>query len=297
MRLKNIIKNIKLIPIEIFNELKTKNKRIEYKINNKKIKFKYLGSGGSSIIYRINKKYVLKICIKIHSKDLFFLKLLEPSIHLLKIYADFILYEHLFIIESIADNTLDKWIQKEHTNKEWIMMLLQIYYMIHILQTKYMIYHGDMTFRNIMYKKLKKNITINININENTNIIFETDIIFIIIDFGRAQSIIYNSIYKPNVNTHEEIIEAIKKNYDNKYILFLHKKYFVNKIIEKYENNNEFINYYKKKYNINNFRQIAYYLVEENIITFDEPNKEIQNIISNNNTMNSKIIELNKLLQ
>ena len=292
MKLDQIIEEIKLMPENVFNILN--NKIPEY---TNILTYKFVGQGGSSIIYSINNKYALKICKKINSKDIDILKKLqntELANHTLILYTHFILHQHLFIIEQLANNTLDEWLKYKHTDKQWIYMLIQVLYTIYILQTKYNIFHGDITFRNIMFKKYKKAKLFKFN-----DITFKTKIFFIIIDFGRTQYIGASN----NKVSDKEIKTAIMNNEDVKLLSISHNKNYVNLMIKKYNKINitrtetetgtgTGTNWFKQEHIL---RATLYDLIEHKILKTKSPNKSIQQIISSlysTDLLENKIIKL-----
>ena len=352
-RANKLLKYIKKLPENIVNKLLNKNlengNKLRYKVNNmKSIKFRFLGQGDECLVYRVD-LFAIKFYIGKDNYDVHILKKLRElynnhtTINTVILYHSLVLYNHMVTIVNVISGTLDNWMKEitkpkyllakhlQNYNEEWILLMIQILYALYVLKKKLSLYHGDLTHRNILYIRLNKPVKIIYNI-DNNNIEFITDIIFIIADFGKSQSLIYENKELPKHKkiTNEELKLYISNNKDlehlsglyNKSIVdYMYKFYPYNKLREilkkdKYIDN---ILKEKKEYLLNKDmkqpppsyyidiqlrREMCYHILENNYIDIDSipnikkeillPSKEIRN---NLQELKSDISIMSKILE
>lgn len=287
------------------------NKKTNNQTNNQSIKF--LGKGGEGVVFLISTNdcgdIVMKIIKhksnKIINNEQYYAKITRNIIdnnhspNFLYIY-DIIKRDNFdLILSEYADGTLEQCIEYNHldNDQKWYSLLFQIVQAVKVMQ-KLNIYHGDMKPKNILFKKIDK------------NTIFKYDqykvntygYLFIVSDFGHAQSLLMNE-NKKSIELH------IQSNSDLEHIKTIHKRIMVTSIVKKYKlnqlidiinKNNDiyFDGYYKKEVDkINNelksypqsvkdrmiLRNVAYYVVEKGYI---QPNDLEVRIMPSNKIIN-----------
>jgi serine/threonine protein kinase len=229
------------MPIDIFNNLLHDEKLLNYQ----NLEFIYINKGSEGSVYSVE-KCALKVYTKSIAErgivgrrelDVMILckKLVDDNvtIHVLNMIDFAIIHGHLVILMELVDGSLDDWVLEQHNDQEWYKMIFQIMYGIMCLQECLKMYHSDLKPKNILFKKLKKAITLKIIISDILNITFETSTIFYIADFGHAQSL----LFKSNEISNDAIKLAIINNADLEHLIGLNRKLIVRTIDNNYSTN------------------------------------------------------------
>lgn len=199
-----------------------------------KTRLTFLGKGDEGTVYDYDHIVAVKFFVKADNNELQYLELMKElykqniMFQTLMLYGHVIKHNHLITILNKADGNIDTWMKtliSDNPDIEWYHMLLQILYGVLVLQNN-MIYHKDLLHRNILYKVLNEEVTIEYEIDDLT-INFKTKTIFFITDFGKSQSL---TLKTENTLTDEEIKEAIDSNKDLHGIASLYTKMFVDYI-------------------------------------------------------------------
>ena len=104
------------------------------------------------------------------------------------------------IMEYVEGITLEKWIQSDEFNmKDYLFILFQLSLSLEIAQKKCNFIHYDLTTWNIMIKKLSIPFTFDYYISYNNIVRLTTNVLPIIIDYGKSH-VIYNNIHYGFVN-------------------------------------------------------------------------------------------------
>jgi serine/threonine protein kinase len=285
-------------------------------INN----FIYLDKGGTGVVYKYNDN-----AIKIIPKDKFnnseyvlseyFSNLVNQNItiNFLKIYKLHEFDNYKVIEMEIADGNLYDWIKQKNSDDKWIQMILQIIITIRIAQQKINFYHKDLKPKNILFKKLNKNINFTYKLN-NKEYSIETDTIFFITDFTHSESNITekkaNSEYL-NIDTDLYELENLPKRLKVDKLMEKYNLQDILEIGEKSRLNDNFKSYYndeikKTEMNLKKYpqnikdkfikRSLIYYLLENKLIDIDlnEMSNKISVILSQLTTLdlNDKINQI-----
>jgi serine/threonine protein kinase len=273
------------------------NSKKDITINN--VTYEYIGKGGQGVVFKMN-EFAIKIIPKEKYQEkeykigLYLNNLLNGvSINFVKVY-DKIECDNFIIIKMdyISGKFVD-WMYKKHDDKEYINMILQILINLRILQNKINLYHRDMKPKNILYKDLDTNVNFTYELNDNKYTI-NTNIIFYITDFGHSISditddnlitnskyITYDSdLYELSMLPQRIKVDRLLKDYkfDELYKVAYKNEHFKGyyenekkKIDDKMKTYPEFI---KQKHLT---RNIAYFILENNLLNVD-----ISNIMSEN---------------
>ena len=303
----------------IFSSLFKNKKDSEYE----GITYKYLGKGGTGVVYKIkedkqedNQEYAIKIIPKNVYNDkeykigLYLNKILNiDSINFIRIY-DKIETESFVVLkmEYIPGKFTDWIIQKDsekHSDKEWLLCILQIIISLRILQQKINLFHRDMKPKNILFKILEEPVEFEYeNPSNNKKYKINTSTLFYITDFAHSLS----NLTKEEENKQDKQINSYE-NEDNDLfeIKNIPQRLKVDKLMKEYKNNyNElykiasknpyFEEYYKEQkkkieQKLKSYptfikekhlaRNITYFILENNIINVDLSNimsKDIEDI-------------------
>ena len=107
------------------------------------------------------------------------------------------------ITEYITGQTFQEYINSDSfCMSEYIFIFLQICLALHVAQRKYCFTHNDLTPWNIIIKKLKEPIYVDYIINYKKVIRIKTDIVPIIIDYGKSH-VIYNNKHYGFINMYK----------------------------------------------------------------------------------------------
>ena len=267
-------------------------------INDENNNLKYINEGGQSKIYMIDNLKCPIVVKKINENSM---RSFENEVYYYNLTNDLIKKNECgqFLL-MYGENKKKSSIYLEHvdgtlldffkiTNADEILcsMLFQILYGILVIQKKLMTFHCDLHIKNIFYKKINENIKyFRYIIGEDIYLVPNFGYLFIIADFGHAQSLLtstYNKLNKIDIDF------AIKYNYDFNHLKQLYNKILkenLSEIIHDYndlekilfkssmtdENLNN-INQIKKKYSSNIKKQqsnILYYCIENDMIDIDK---------------------------
>jgi len=293
--------------------------------DSKPIILTFLGKGDEGTVYAYDKLVAVKFFVNSTNNEINFLTELKKlykegvMIQTLIMYDYFIVNNHLVLLSNRADGNIDKWMKElksSDIDTEWYHMMLQIVYGVMIIQKKLFTYHKDLLHRNILYKVLDKPIRIKYLIiyeGKKTVVIFQTQTIFFITDFGKSQSLLFDS---SNIMSEKEIINNIESNKDLEGLASIYNKLFVdyiyhninhkklyqmiegdmdaakyleeieNKMKEKAKKIPKPSNYIKLQVT----RGLCYYLIENNYINIDKykskinasiPSKKVRKILEN----------------
>jgi len=207
--------------------------------NNQNQVFKYIAKGGQGVVYLLNNNQCRSIVIKISKMDkknneIYFIS--ETSKLIKNFVCPSFLLVHGFhrikpfeiIVSELANGTLEEWLKIKRTDDEWYVMLFQIVAAVFVMQTHMKTFHSDMKPKNIFYKKTKMvGYTYNVNSKPMT---FYTDMLFMVSDFGHAQSLLLKSNKLPNAS----IEMFIEQNKDLDELINLNKRIYVSTMIKKY---------------------------------------------------------------
>ena len=234
----HIIKCLKHMPIDIFNNLLHNENLLKYQ----NLDFVYINKGSEGYVYSVE-KYALKVYTKpiaergiVGRRELDAMTLCKKlvddnvTIHVLSMVDFAIIHGHLVILMELVDGSVEDWVLEKHNDQEWYKMIFQIMYGIMCLQECLKMYHYDLKPKNILFKKLNKTTTLKFIISDILNITFETDTIFYIADFGHAQSL----LFKSNEISNDAIKLAIINNADLEHLINLNRKLIIRTIDNNY---------------------------------------------------------------
>lgn len=307
----------------------TKNKSGNIKDNCIDFSYNYIAKGGQGEIYLLKIKgfnedlAIKKGYLNENEKEiLIFVSALVDS----HVCPNFLLVYNIkninkkdYILMEKINGNLNQWLEKEHTDEEWLSFLFQYLIAVYVLNIYAKTYHADLKPKNILFKNIfmeLKNPYLKYNIKiDNRNYIFNVptfNILFIIGDFGHSQSL----LFKNNKISIEEIKKKIETNSDFEHIFTLIKRIKVDSIVKNYNlenilnflknNNINFQEYYDKEKSkiyreLNQYpkkikddlllKSLAYYVIEKKI--YDKmnipiksklklPSPKIQEFISKN---------------
>lgn len=156
--------------------------------------FIYLGKGGTSVVYKFG-LHAIKIILKEKFNESeyklseYFNKLLDKNetINFLRVYNLFEFGKYKIIEMELADSDLYKWINQKNSDNDWIKMILQLIITIRILQLKINFFHRDLKPKNILFKKLDKEIQFTYKLN-NKEYQIKINTIFYLTDFTHSES-------------------------------------------------------------------------------------------------------------
>ena len=300
------------------------------KINNYFIEYKYLGKGGTGVVYRekINeseKKFSIS-AIKIIPKNkfneeeynigLYLNDLINvDSINFIRLHEkkEFNTPFGIYIVlkMDLVDNNLAEWSKTLHTDKEWYECIFQILINLRILQKKINLFHRDMKPKNILLKNMDKEVDFTYELNNKFYpVSFKT--IFYITDFAHSLSDLKsNTKLNTKLNTFYSTLDSdlyeLKNLPQRLRVDKLIKKYNLKELIKIAEQSEYFKGYYteeKKKIDEKlktypNFirekhlaRNITYFIIENNLIIIDLSEIMSANIESSLETLLDEDIEI-----
>ena len=208
----------------------------QFKIDKYHITFTYLDKGGQGIVYLLlfNNTFLV-IKVETHKKNKKMntneLKLMHKasdlgSHHFIHVYAHKIIENKTYIAMERIDGNLNQWLKIKHPDKEWHSFIQQMLYGIYLLQEKLQTFHNDLKPKNIFFKKVSKNRTINILENN----VSTEGYLFIIGDFGHAHSLLLKN--KNNKMKENEIKGHIYNNSDFEHLRTLYNRIGVSYLIK-----------------------------------------------------------------
>jgi serine/threonine protein kinase len=175
--------------------------------------FIYLGKGGTGVVYKYYDN-----AIKIIPKEQFneseyklleyFNELLDKNetINFLRVYNLYKFNEYNVIEMELAEGDLYDWIEKNNSDNEWIIMILQLIISLRILQQKINFFHRDLKPKNILFKKLNEKINFTYKLNRKEYQL-ELNYIFYITDFTHSESDITDKIKSTYINIDSDLYE------------------------------------------------------------------------------------------
>ena len=209
----------------------------------------------------------------------------------LLIYDIYTINNYNYIIMEKIDGNLEKWLIFPHNDDEWLSFLFQFLIGIYAMKVYGKTYHSDLKPKNILFKNIDtNNVCIKYSLNLNSKI---TDYfvplhnkLFILGDFGHAQSL----LLKSNKMSSDEIKYNLSNNSDLTHIYTLPKRLIVDSIVNNYNlssicdflemNNVDYKNYYNKEKekinidlkeypdkikNIMLLKSLGYFIIENNL--------------------------------
>lgn len=323
----NIDKNKLDLIINKFSETSQKNGLLSI---NGGIKYNFINKGGQGEVYGLSINDNDELAIKrgkANDNEKKLLELMSGYVdshvcpHFLLIYDIRTIRNKDFITMEKINGDLNNWLIEEHTDDEWLSFLFQFSVSIYVMKTYGKTYHSDLKPKNILFKNVENDMIVKYNININNNQV-EYDLplcgkLFIIGDFGHAQSL----LLKTNKLATNVIKNKLEDNSDFEYVYTLTKRLQVDSIIKNYklnsiitffdDNNTKYKEYYdKEKRKIESemrkypqyikddmlLKSLAYFVIENNLYNkmnieikskYKLPSNKIQQFILNN--FNGKI--------
>jgi serine/threonine protein kinase len=265
--------------------------------------YKYLGKGGTGVVYKIKEDeqdYAIKIIPKKKYNDkeykigLYLNNILNiDSINFVRIYdkietESFVVLKMDYIPGKFTDWIIKKNSEK-HSDKEWILCILQIIISLRILQQKINLFHRDMKPKNILFKTVEEPIEFEYeNPANNKKYKINTSTIFYITDFAHSISNLSKEEEQDNSYENEDNdLFEIKNIPQRLKVDKLMKEYKFNELYKIASKNPHFAEYYneeKKKIEqkLKSYpafikekhlaRNITYFILENNLIKVDLSN-------------------------
>jgi serine/threonine protein kinase len=160
------------------------------------INYKYLGKGGTGVVYKINENdtdYAIKIIPNNKYNDneykigLYLNSILNIStINFIRIYEKITLNAYKIIKMEYIPSKFTDWILESHTDKEWLNCILQIMINLRLLQQSINLFHRDMKPKNILFKSNNTNNTEYEYELNNKKYKLDTTNIFFVTDFAHS---------------------------------------------------------------------------------------------------------------
>lgn len=235
------------------------------------MKYDFINKGGQGEVFSLSVNNNQDLAIKrgkANDNEKTLLKLMSGYVdshicpHFLLVYdIRNVNYKDYIVMEKI-NGDLNGWLIEDHTDEEWLSFLFQFTVSVHVMQIYAKTYHNDLKPKNILFKTIDKNTTIEYNIDINNNKInYQVPLhgkLFIIGDFGHAQSLLLETNSMPK----SEIEKKIHNNSDFEHIHTLAKRLLVDSIIKNYKLSSiiqflEFNNVKYKEYYENEKRKIT----------------------------------------
>ena len=303
----NIDKELLHKIIEKFSEIK--NKSGTFQVNNKQIKYNFLGKGGQGIVFSLeiddNTIVAIKRCkSNKNENENALLKLMSGYVdsqiapHFLLIYNILDIDDKDCIVMEKIDGDLNKWLEETHSDNEWMSFLFQILISVYVMKNYAKTFHNDLKPKNILFKNInEKRAFLEYRLGNNTYFVPLFDKLFIVGDFGHSQSLLLDK----NAMSNNQIKEKLDNNVDlyNIYTLIkrmkvdnIVKNFTINELIGIFEQNKiNYLDYYnKEKRKIDNdlriynrkikndmlLKSLAYYVIENELyeqLTFKIPSK------------------------
>lgn len=299
----NILKPLNEVELTLFDNKKN------FDIGS--TKFTFINKGGHGYIYKMEstdcKDIILKITKNVPESEheIIILSRLKDLIdnnicpNFLYYYNNLFLFGKYYILVEIANGTAEDWMMSKHSVEEWKSFLFQFLISVYIFQIYIKGYHTDLHFRNIFYKKIKTDTYFEYNVDGNKYYIPTYGKLFMMADFDKVQSLLFNDNKIDDVS----IKLFIQNNTDLEHIITLHKRILVSYIEKQYtlhdliniirqKNDQDFDAYLaiekrkisekfkNHKYKIDQkiFRNVAYYIIEKNYITLKDISDEKQKL-------------------
>ena len=163
-----------------------------------------------------------------------------------RIYNDIIKIDKLYSVTEHCDGTLIDFFNKEHNIDLYKSLIFQMVCMIYCFQKYVKMYHMTFTYKNILFKKIDKNIVIHYKINNVDYYIPSYGYLFVLYDYQRAEQIntekygnhrdlrhivyiyhrpIKNVLRTNDIKTIEDLLNLVKiKHIDKIYSTFIYQK-------------------------------------------------------------------------
>jgi len=245
----------KTILNKIINEFHNNatNKSGIIKINHQPIHYNFIAKGGQGQVFSLeydNHIFAIKQSKIINKNEKQLLELMGGYVdshicpHFLLIYAISTIENKDYVLMEKIDGDLNNWLSDEHTDDEWMSFLFQMLISVYVMKNYAKTYHNDMKPKNILFKILQsqpQNAYLEYKLGDNTYYVPVFDKLFIIGDFGQAQSLLLNS----NKMNNDEIKQHLDNNDDFINIHTLPSRIKVDNIIKNC-NINDIINLFKK---------------------------------------------------
>jgi hypothetical protein len=263
-------------------------------INIDNIKYKFIGKGGTGVVYKVINKTEEPYAIKIIQNNKF-----NPNEYKIGLYLngllngesinfirtfDKIQYEKYIVLKmELLEGDLIKYAEEYHTDNEWFMCILQVLINLRMLQQKINLFHRDMKPKNILFKKYSNQINFTYNLNSKQYQI-NTQTIFYITDFAHSKSDLNQTEFITDYETFDNDLYELRnfpqrlkvnkiiKDYKKDDIIKLASKseyfkgYYEEEQKKIYNKLKSYPDYIKEKHLI---RNLAYFIIENNLIKID----------------------------
>ena len=260
------------------------------------INYKYLGKGGTGVVYKIlknNENIAIKIIPNNKYNDneykigLYLNSILNIStINFIRIYQKISLSEYQIILMEYIEGKFTDWILESHTDKEWLNCILQIMINLRLLQQKINLFHRDMKPKNILFKNSTSNTDYTDYEYELNNKKYKLDTtnIFFVTDFAHSLTSLNdnnNNNSKSDYNNLDNDLYELKSLPQRLKVDQMMKEYKYEDLFKIASNSTYFKGYYKtekdkidqklKLYpeNIKRkhmMRNICYFIIENNLL-------------------------------
>lgn len=263
--------------------------------------YKYLGKGGTGVVYKIkeDQDYAIKIIPKTKYNDkeykigLYLNKIINiDSINFVRIYDKIETESFVVLKMDYIPGKFTNWIMEKHTDKEWMECILQIIISLRILQQKINLFHRDMKPKNILFKTVEEPIEFEYeNPANNKKYKITTSTIFYITDFAHSTSNITkeedNKLYESLYDNEDSDLFEIKNIPQRLKVDKIMKEYKYNELHKIASKSEYFTEYYNEEKNkieqkLKSYptfikekhltRNITYFILENNLITVDLSN-------------------------
>jgi serine/threonine protein kinase len=186
-----IIQNIKTFDVDTIELFAAKQQHVSHN----EYDYTFIGAGGEGVVYKVgshaikiykraanisNELKAFELCDKMRNDNV--------CINTLKVISSIRMFNMPILIMELVDGSLEDWSKSNHDDQEWYNMIFQVVYGVFCLQKHLKMYHSDLKPKNILFKKLNEPINITYNIATLVNVTITTNTIFLLSDFGHAQS-------------------------------------------------------------------------------------------------------------
>jgi len=269
-----ILKLYKLIILKIRDPKKIYINIIKDVIISNKVKYIIETNICPNFVYFYNSNVILKT-VKNNSTG----KTIYDFSH---IYNNIVKIDKLYNVMEYYDGSLIDFFNKEHNINLYKSLIFQMLCMIYCFQKYINMYHMSFTYKNILFKKIDKNIIIHYKINDVDYYVPSCGYLFMLCDYQRAKQIntekygnhrdlkqiihiyhrpIKNAFRVNNIKTVDDLLKLVKiKHIDKIYSAFIYEKslYDYKIIIKK-----------KARYD-KLFSKLVHVIIDEKLIDYEQ---------------------------